>query len=80
MLGASDSPMRYSFLAVRRLKSYDHPVVAIGKKQGVIDDTQIITEHRQEEDVDTVNLIPKPNPSKTVLRLYSFFTAQAYHF
>lgn len=60
VLGASDSPMRYSYLAVRRLKSYDHPVVAIGKKTGTIDDTQIITERPAVEDVDTVTLYLNP--------------------
>lgn len=56
VLGASDSPMRYSYLAVKRLKSYDHPVVAIGRKQGSIDDTTIITDHPPMEDIDTVTL------------------------
>ncbi len=60
VLGASDSPMRYSFLAVRRLKSYDHPVIAIGKKEGNIDDTKIITEHPPMNDVDTVTLYLNP--------------------
>ncbi len=60
VLGASDSPMRYSYLAVRRLKSYDHPVVAIGKKKGLIDDTEIITEHPELDDVDTVTLYLNP--------------------
>ncbi len=64
VLGASDSPMRYSYLAVRRLKSYDHPVVAIGKKQGVIDDTQIITTHPEMNDVDTVTLYLNPMHQK----------------
>ena len=60
VLGASDSPMRYSFLAVRRLKSYDHPVVAIGKKKGTIDDIEIITEHPLMDAVDTVTLYLNP--------------------
>jgi predicted CoA-binding protein len=60
VLGASDSPMRYSYLAVRRLKSYDHPVVAIGKKKGVIDDTEIITEHPAIDNVDTVTIYLNP--------------------
>ena len=64
VLGASDSPMRYSFLAVRRLKSYDHPVVAIGKKTGMIDDTHIITEHPQMDDVDTVTVYLNPMHQK----------------
>lgn len=64
VLGASDSPMRYSFLAVRRLKSYDHPVVAIGKKTGMIDDTNIITERPAMDDVDTVTLYLNPDHQK----------------
>jgi predicted CoA-binding protein len=64
VLGASDSPMRYSFLAVRRLKSYDHPIVAIGKKKGFIDDIQIITEHPFIDDVDTVTLYLNPMHQK----------------
>ncbi len=60
VLGASESPMRYSFLAVRRLKSYDHPVVAIGKKEGNIDDTKIITNSPEMNDVDTVTLYLNP--------------------
>jgi predicted CoA-binding protein len=56
--------MRYSFLAVRRLKSYDHPVVAIGKKPGNIDDTQIITEHLAIDDVDTITLYLNPTHQK----------------
>ena len=64
VLGASDSPMRYSYLAVRRLKSYDHPVIAIGKKTGSIDDTQIITEHPAMNDVDTVTLYLNPMHQK----------------
>lgn len=64
VLGASDSPMRYSFLAVRRLKSYDHPVVAIGKKKGSIDDIQIITEHPPMDDVDTITLYLNPMHQK----------------
>ena len=64
VLGASDSPMRYSFLAVRRLKSYDHPIVAIGKKKGSIDDIQIITEHPSMDDVDTVTLYLNPMHQK----------------
>ena len=64
VLGASDSPMRYSFLAVRRLKSYDHPIIAIGKKKGSVDDIQIITEHPVMDDVDTVTLYLNPMHQK----------------
>lgn len=36
VLGASPNPERYSYLAVERLESYGHPVIAIGKKAGNI--------------------------------------------
>ena len=32
ILGASDNPARYSYLALNRLKNHGHPIVAIGRK------------------------------------------------
>lgn len=32
VLGASDNPSRYSYLAIQRLRSHHHPVVAVGRK------------------------------------------------
>lgn len=60
VLGASDNPDRYSFLAVEKLRRYGHPVVAIGKKTGHIADTGIITGQPAEADVDTVTLYLNP--------------------
>lgn len=60
VLGASDNPSRYSFLAVEKLRRYGHPVIAIGKKQGKAGDTQIITERPDETGVDTVTLYLNP--------------------
>jgi predicted CoA-binding protein len=60
VLGASDNPARYSFLAVEKLRRYGHPVVAIGKKAGKVADTDIITGRPDEEDVDTVTLYLNP--------------------
>lgn len=64
VLGASDNPSRYSFLAVQRLRAYDHPVVAIGKKKGNIADQDIITERPEMNDVDTVTLYLNPQNQK----------------
>lgn len=64
VLGASDNPERYSYLAVEKLKKYGHPVVAIGRKEGKIGDTGIITEHPDEKDVDTVTLYLNPELQK----------------
>ena len=56
VLGASDNPARYSFLAVEKLNRYGHPVIAIGKKEGRAGNTSIITAHPDEKGVDTVTL------------------------
>lgn len=64
VLGASDNPARYSYLAVEKLNRYGHPVVAIGKKEGQVGATQIITEHPDEKDVDTVTLYLNPQLQK----------------
>ena len=56
VLGASDNPARYSNLAVNRLTMHNHPVIAIGKKEGKIGDTFLIAQHPPIENVDTVTL------------------------
>ncbi len=64
VLGASENPQRYSNLAVKKLRAYNHPVVAIGKKAGHIDQTEIITEANPLEDIDTVTLYLNPTHQK----------------
>jgi uncharacterized protein len=56
VLGASDNPSRYSFLAIKKLRSHDHPVVAIGRKNTKVGDVIIDKEKKQFENVDTVTL------------------------
>ena len=56
VLGASSNPSRYSYLAVGRLALHGHNTVAIGKKQGKINNIDIITGQPSEENVDTVTL------------------------
>lgn len=60
VLGASANPARYSFLALRKLASHGHPVVAIGKKKGRVGDIEIETDHLPVADVDTVTLYLNP--------------------
>jgi predicted CoA-binding protein len=64
VLGASDNPSRYSYLAVEKLGRYGHPVVAIGKKEGTVGNTQVITARPDEKDVDTVTLYLNPQLQK----------------
>lgn len=64
VLGASPNPDRYSNLAAKKLKSKDHPVIAIGKRKGAIDSIEIITDQKPVEDVDTVTLYLNANNQK----------------
>lgn len=60
VIGASENPQRYSFLAVSRLRANGHPVIAIGKRTGQIGDTPIVTEHPNVTGVDTITLYLNP--------------------
>jgi len=60
VLGASENPARYSNLAINRLKNNQHPVVAIGKKEGVVAGICIGTEKIKLDDIDTVTLYLNP--------------------
>src|SRR3954463_183070 len=56
ILGASDNPSRYSYLALNRLKNHGHPIVAIGRKEAVVAGIPIHKGTPEESDVDTVTL------------------------
>lgn len=60
VLGASDNPSRYSYLALQRLQSYQHPVVAIGKKKGAVGNVYIETDKKEWNDIDTITLYLNP--------------------
>jgi uncharacterized protein len=63
VVGASPHPHRYAHLAVQRLNSQGHPVIAFGRRAGAINDIPIVT--RQEEvvvsDLDTLTLYLGPD-------------------
>ena len=60
VLGASENTERYSNMAVKKLTAYNQPVVAIGKKNGMIGNIPIITVMKIIEDIDTVTLYLNP--------------------
>lgn len=60
VLGASDNPSRYSYLAIQRLRAHNHPVVAIGKKTGQVAGVEISKDHLAEKEVDTITLYLNP--------------------
>ena len=60
VLGASTNPSRYSYLAMNRLSSHNHPVVALGLREGKVGNVKIETGRPAFEDVDTVTLYLNP--------------------
>src|SRR5689334_10719552 len=64
VLGASENPSRYSYLAIQRLLAHQHPVVAIGKKDGRVHGVDISKEKKMEAGVDTVTLYLNPAHQK----------------
>ena len=60
VLGASDNPSRYSYLAIQRLRSQHHPVVAVGRKITRVADVIVEKEKIDFQDIDTVTLYLNP--------------------
>ncbi len=56
VIGASDKPERYSYLAINRLRSHGHPVIAIGRKAVIVSDVAVTTKKEWHPDMDTVTL------------------------
>lgn len=64
VLGASANPSRYSFLAIQKLRSHGHSVLAVGRKKGKVADVELDTDHKMYEDIDTVTLYLNPTNQK----------------
>ena len=60
VIGASLKPERYSNMAIRKLRRYGHTVVAIGLREGIVEDVQIIKDRPQLADIHTVTLYLSP--------------------
>lgn len=64
VLGASDNPARYSYLAIHRLRNHDHPVIAIGRRHTMVGDVIVETGKKHHKDIDTVTLYLNPAHQK----------------
>ena len=64
ILGASTNPARYSYLALNKLVANGHPVIAIGRKTGIVNNAPITTEQSPLKDIDTVTLYLNPTNQK----------------
>jgi uncharacterized protein len=80
VLGASDNPTRYSYIAVRKLKLAGHTVYPVGIKNATVEGLQIITKRDPLENIDIITVyvgqvnqpgwydfILKTNPRKIIL-------------
>ena len=56
VLGATENPSRYAYLAANKLKRFGHQVVPVGLRNGEVAGEKIITDKLPVEDVDTVTL------------------------
>jgi len=64
LIGASQNPERYSYLAIKALRKHKHEVIAIGKTEGKVADVDFITENLLISEVDTVSLYVNPTIQK----------------
>lgn len=64
VLGASDKPSRYSYLAINRLRQHGHPVFAIGKKETRVADVNVTITKPMLENIDTITLYLNPERQK----------------
>ena len=60
VLGATDNPARYAYLAVEKLLRFKHEVVPVGQKQTDVLGLKIQTGQPSIENIDTVTLYLNP--------------------
>lgn len=56
IIGASENPERYSYLAAHKLSAYHHPIINIGIKKGTVANEIIHTDRPIFTDIDTITL------------------------
>ena len=62
VLGASDNPSRYSYLAINMLRKNGHDVIAIGNKETQVGDVLITKATAPTTEIDTITLyLSAPN-------------------
>jgi hypothetical protein len=62
IVGATDNPGRYAYLAANMLRDYDHEIVPLGIKSGKVAGTEILNIRDKPElkDIDTITLYIGP--------------------
>jgi len=65
VIGASLKPERYSHMAIKKLRHYNHEVKAFGLRSGMVGDVSIDTELMPYKEIDTVTLYLNPTRQTT---------------
>ena len=73
VLGASQNPTRYSYLAINMLREKGHEVIAIGKREGKVNDVAILAQEISVVNLDTVTLYLNADNQKPY---YNYILAQ----
>lgn len=60
VIGASPNSERFSYMAVEKLMNYNHEVIALGIREGMIGIQPIVTGKPELENIDTVTLYVGP--------------------
>lgn len=60
VIGATENPGRYAYIAAQRLMDHEHPVILFGKEGGEINGRPIETEWNPRWEVDTITLYVNP--------------------
>lgn len=64
ILGATNNPERYAYLAAQRLTAYGHTIVPVGIKKGAVFGYEILNTQDLQPDVHTITLYVAP-PNQT---------------
>src|SRR6516225_3780141 len=79
ILGASDNPVRYSYLALNRLRAHGHPVVAIGKRKVTVKDVSIQTEKEPfRESTPLPFILTRPIRRNITIISYRYIPGESY--
>ncbi|MCU0393787.1 MAG: CoA-binding protein [Thermoflexibacter sp.] len=60
IIGASENPERYANMAANRLVSKGHPIINLGKKEGIVAGEPIYTDRKLFDNVHTITLYINP--------------------
>jgi predicted CoA-binding protein len=67
VIGASLNPSRYSNMAIVRLRSHGHDVVALGLKPGFVDDVPVATGMPELTGIDTITMYMRAERQEPLL-------------